>query len=1035
MTQLSQRPAVTPSADPRPERWAAPGPVKAGSRRRVLAALSLATLTLGVPTVLAVVIGWPFPDALPALDDVRTVLTSPLASSLIINVLALVAWGAWAHFLICVLAELAAASRGWRSGQTHEAVRVPGGQWSQGLARRLVEAAFATAVATSVGVATFSGTMLTPARPAAAAAPIAPVESIAQHAAAAIEEPAAGPAAQPVGRHQAPVALPEYVVQAPHGGYYDTLWDIAERFLGDGQRWREVYDLNENREQPDGRALTCPDLIRPGWRLQLPTDATGLGAAPASDEVPRQPSAVKDAPGESPAPPDAAGTPNVHVQPEAAPLPASSPPAAEPLAGAPAPSEAAETSPQPTGDAVIDETSTVVDDDEGYSADAHFFGGLLAASAVAVLAALRHRQRRRRAPGQSIPTPGPELRRAEVTLRVRAEPADLTFVDESLRALSLALQEMDGRLPDVRSACLREGAFDFSLGQPSPDAPEPFLAVGDGWTWRVLEQARPLVTAEQAGRVIPLLPLMLTVGRDEHGSTLLDLESVGSLAVEGPAADVRGVLSHLVAEAALAPWAEDAEIVLVGFDRSTSEDLESLAPDRVTAVDELDPALLRVLVRRAGSPSSAEDGLATRARSGAAEAQAEVPVPLLLVLADAPSAVLGEQLDALVPAAGRAPVTVVAPGPWAARATWRLGDPLPIPGEQPGTQPSLIQADQLRSLADLIRMGRESSEPVTPESATRAANHTPSSPPLSPISTAADVPAEVRSLTARATSTATASEPATDGEPDVNRRDALDEAVDAFIAGTAPVSVILLGPVTVSANGNLDTDRRARLTEIVAFLATHPRGVAVSDFDAALWPDRPVTLKTRNQAITRARAWLGSDDEGVSWLRPMSEGALRLSEQVLVDWQLFQALHRRSQERGRGACAVRRDLQTAMSLVRGRVLSPLPAGRYGWLAETFLEQEIPSAVIDVAHLLAGSHLEVGDAAGAIDVARTALEVDRYDERPWRDLLEAHHLRGDTRQVATLVDQLRELLEVELDDELQPETTELIERLLPRRRHA
>ena len=1026
MTQVSERPAATPSADPRPERWEAPGPMKAGSRRRVLAALSLATLTLGVPSVLAVVVGWPLPDALPALDDVRSVLTSPLASSLIIDILALVAWGAWAHFVVCVLAELAAASRGWRSGQTNEAVRVPGGQWSQGLARRLVEAAFATAVATSVGVATFSGTILTPARPAAAAAPMAPVGSIAQHAAAAIEEPAAGPAAQPVGRHQAPVALPEYVVQAPHGGYYDSLWDIAERFLGDGQRWREVYDLNENREQPDGRALTCPDLIRPGWRLQLPTDATGLSAAPASDEAPRQLGAVQPPPSEGPGAPDAAGTPNVHVQPEVAPLPVSPPPSAESLADARAPSEASEASPPPTA---------YVDADDGYSAGVQVFGGLLAASAVAVLAALRHRQRRRRASGQSIPTPGPELRRAEVTLRVCAEPADLTFVDESLRALSLALQEMHGRLPDVRSACLGEGTLDFSLGQPSPDAPQPFLALGDGSTWRALEQARPLVTAEQAGRAIPLLPLMLTVGRDERGSTLLDLEAVGSLAVEGPAADVRGVLSHLVAEAALAPWAENAEIVLVGFDRRTSDDLESLAPERVTAVDELSPSLLRVLTRRAASPSSAEDGLATRVRGGGAEAQAEVPVPLLLVLADVPSAVFGEQLDALVPAAGRAPVTVVAPGPWGARATWRLGGPLPIPGEQPGRQPSRIQADQLRSLADLIRLGREPSEPVTPAPATRAAGPDPSSTPLSSISTTADVPAEVRSLTARASSTAAASELPANGEPDVSRRDALDEAVDAFIAGTAPVSIGLLGPVTVSAQGNVDPDRRARLTEIVAYLATHPRGVAVSDFDAALWPDRPVTLKTRNQAITRARAWLGSDDEGVSWLRPMSEGALRLSKQVLVDWQLFQALHRRSQERGRSAVAVRRDLQTAMRLVRGRVLSPLPAGRYGWLAETFLEQEIPSTVIDVAHVLACSRLEAGDAAGAIDVARTALEVDRYDERPWRDLLEAHHLRGDARQVATLIGQLRELLEVELDDELQPETTELIDRLLPRRRHA
>lgn len=60
---------------------------------------------------------------------------------------------------------------------------------------------------------------------------------------------------------------------------------------------------------------------------------------------------------------------------------------------------------------------------------------------------------------------------------------------------------------------------------------------------------------------------------------------------------------------------------------------------------------------------------------------------------------------------------------------------------------------------------------------------------------------------------------------------------------------------------------------------------------------------------------------------------------------------------------------------------------------------------------------------------------RYDERQWRDLLEAHHMRGEGRQVALLVDQLLESLEVKVDDELQPGTAELIERLLPRRRRA
>ena len=216
------------------------------------------------------------------------------------------------------------------------------------------------------------------------------------------------------------------------------------------------------------------------------------------------------------------------------------------------------------------------------------------------------------------------------------------------------------------------------------------------------------------------------------------------------------------------------------------------------------------------------------------------------------------------------------------------------------------------------------------------------------------MPADVRPFTTRISSTV--SDPAGDGKSEAAVPDDLDEAVAAFFAGTAPVSVARLGPVTVCASGSVEPDRRTRLTEVVAYLATYRRGVPVADFDTALWPDRQVTLKTRNQAITRARAWLGTDDEGVTWLRPMSDGVLRLSRQVLVDWELFTALQRRSQQHGRSAVAIRRDLESAMRLVRGRVLSPLPAGRYAWLAETYLQQDIPSAVVDVAHALASLQL-------------------------------------------------------------------------------
>ncbi|NAZ88854.1 hypothetical protein GTR00_22580, partial [Kineococcus sp. T90] len=110
--------------------------------------------------------------------------------------------------------------------------------------------------------------------------------------------------------------LVSYVVQPPHGRHHDCLWDIAERTLGDPLRYREVFELNRDRVQPDGSRLVDADLIRPGWVLLLPADAVGAGPAvpltPVPDPVPTAvptagPDTAADPAGTSgPAGPDAA---------------------------------------------------------------------------------------------------------------------------------------------------------------------------------------------------------------------------------------------------------------------------------------------------------------------------------------------------------------------------------------------------------------------------------------------------------------------------------------------------------------------------------------------------------------------------------------------------------------------------------------------------------------------------------------------------------------------------------------------------------
>ena len=77
-------------------------------------------------------------------------------------------------------------------------------------------------------------------------------------------------------------------VEPPNGRNYDSLWEIAERHLGDGRRYKEIYELNKDRVQPDGQKLTDASLIRPGWILEMPADATGgdlITEMPASARV------------------------------------------------------------------------------------------------------------------------------------------------------------------------------------------------------------------------------------------------------------------------------------------------------------------------------------------------------------------------------------------------------------------------------------------------------------------------------------------------------------------------------------------------------------------------------------------------------------------------------------------------------------------------------------------------------------------------------------------------------------------------------
>ncbi|MHB1597035.1 MAG: LysM peptidoglycan-binding domain-containing protein, partial [Streptosporangiaceae bacterium] len=285
----------------------------------------LAGLLAGLPWGLARLTGSPLPRTWPGWAQAQRFFASPLSDGAIIRLLADVAWVLWAVFALSLVIELIAAARG------QPAPRLPAIAPVQALAAALVGATMMTALhvpraqtrsAPPLHAAIASAT--------AVSAPLVPGRTVQLDA-------ASEPAARAASSDSAVPARPRvYRVQEN-----DDLWDIAGRFLGDPEDWHQIYELNEGKPQPDGRALTDPNLIIPGWVLLIPQPA-GTHHAPAPHPGhPRTPGGGR-APRPSPSPSLTAGpSPRASQPSEPAARPSTASPSPGPSSAAGSPSRSA----------------------------------------------------------------------------------------------------------------------------------------------------------------------------------------------------------------------------------------------------------------------------------------------------------------------------------------------------------------------------------------------------------------------------------------------------------------------------------------------------------------------------------------------------------------------------------------------------------------------------------------------------------------------------------------------------------------------
>jgi nucleoid-associated protein YgaU len=277
----------------------------AAAARGLGAAVVLAGLLVGVPLALLALGADPLQARLPSLDRVGQLLTGPDHGQLWTAAAGITAWTGWAAFALATLAEAAAAA----AGRALPALR--------GLSPMHRPAAYLIAVITAA-LAAPTAAAATPAHAAVAAPTTAhpqpgPPLGLAAGSGPTTRHPtdpathpaavhgrevvaAAGPAGYPAPPDAASAGRPAVHVQR-----HDSLWSLAARHLGDGRRWHEIYRLNHDRPQPDGRRLTNPDRLHPGWLLLLPPDATGATTLPATTATSAAGPQVPHEPGTAPA--------------------------------------------------------------------------------------------------------------------------------------------------------------------------------------------------------------------------------------------------------------------------------------------------------------------------------------------------------------------------------------------------------------------------------------------------------------------------------------------------------------------------------------------------------------------------------------------------------------------------------------------------------------------------------------------------------------------------------------------------------------
>lgn len=1014
------------------------------------ALLALIAGVIGVPVILVVVAGNPLPAELDW-PGIIAALTRPDDGSILVGLVTIVAWVAWLVFAVSVIVEVVAAA-----SRRRIRLRLPGLAAPQRLASGLVVAVLALAV---------SSPSLSQAVPVEEVPQSAPQRVDPQHAAvpeAASPRPAANAdhqqdeTAQPFGSAAQDPGTTHVVRQG------DDLWTLAERYYGEGRRWRTIAAAN-----PD-LLSGGPDRLRPGWELVIPgaerpADRSGqvlvqrgdtlssiahqtLGdharwtelfelnrfqlddpdelpvgirlVLPDSKKVPTRTSALQESErGPASAADDApAGTSpeqtGVGGDPDALPLPhaeRSAEPTVEPTtaehappAGAPAP----RLDDTASGAQVLGVDPVVV----GVGG----VGGLLAAAVLAAVGLRRRVQLQARPVGRRIPRPAPAVQRVETHLGQRQLPMGLRTLDLATRAIAAHCHRTGSVLPELATASVYPDQLVMEMTEPGLDGPAGFVI--DGSTWRLARADVDLLrsTPGLAEAVRPY-PALVTLGTaSEDAPVVTDLESLRLTSIEAPEPELaEAALAAMAVELGCSPWAEELDLVLVG----TCEQLPAaLGRHSVTKVDDLASTLDRLSRRAASQRRQRPDR--TVASHRIVPDLADPWIPTILLINQQLSLSEERQLRQLVLA--EPPVSVAVVGIGLADAPCRIvladsaaGATARVEPQDLAITPQLLRSSVADAVVDLV--------------ATTGRTDTAPAPWWFDVGAEEpDPPGNVTYLGRRFGGWARSGgdlDPPDPGrhDPDRDNPDHDDQegaAMERIVSLAASHPVLrLLGPVELEGAAGPEPTRAAKqCLEYCAWLLEYP-GTKPQAMASALG----VAEGTRRSNMSRLRSWLGSDEVDQPYLPDAYSGRIMLHPSVSSDWQRLQIITGRGINRTGTS-----GLEAALRLVRGAPLADAAPGQWHW-AEG-LRTDMISVIRDTGVELAERALAASDLELARWAATRALLAAPGDELLLVARIKTEHRAGNYAEVERLTLQLAAHAR-NLEVDLLPETVEVLQEMM------